>query len=114
MSNVMRLALPGYNALTETDIDNFSLYTDSDNVLIKEHSRGTVNGQNKEVTHSLNYYPHFYAYGEISSGRFQIMTGYNLFGDFRAKVDSTKLYLQNTTGSDKDMRYFIFYDNVPE
>lgn len=114
MTNVIRVALPGYNALTDTDPNHFSLFSGEDDVLIKEHSRGTVNGQYESVTHNLNYYPHFYAYGEVSAGRFQIMSGYNLFGDFRSYVTSTKLYLDNTTGSDKDMRYFVFYDDVPE
>jgi len=114
MGKVIRVALPGYNALTDTDPNHFSLFTGENDILIKEQSRGTVNGQSTNITHGLNYYPHFYAYGEVSAGRFQIMTGYNLFGDFRAYVDKTKLYLQNTTGSDKDMRYFVFYDDVPE
>ena len=110
----IRVSLPTYNALTDTNPDHYALYADEDWILIKEKARGTVNGQDENVTHSLNYYPHFYTYGEISSGRFQIMTGYNLFGDFRSFADSTKLYLGNTTGGDKDMRYFIFYDNIPE
>jgi len=111
----VRVSLPTVDALeANPDPKDYSLLADDDNVLIKELSRGTVNGQSKTVDHDLNYYPHFYAYGEISSGRFQIMTGYNMFGSFRAYVDATKLYLQNTTGSDKDMRYFIFYDDIPE
>jgi len=114
MAYTMRVSLAGTNALTSTDVTKYSIFADDDNVLIKQLSSGTENGQDEEVTHSLSYFPHFYAYGEISSGRFQIMTGYNLFGDFRAHVDSTKLYLTNLTGSDKDMRYFIFYDDMPE
>lgn len=114
MAKVIRVALSGTNALTDTNPNNFSLFSGDDDVLIKEQSRGTINGQAESITHNLNYYPHFYAYGEISAGRFQIMTGYNLFGDFRAYVDDTKLYLQNTTGGDKDMRYFVFYDDIPE
>jgi len=114
MKNVIRVALTGYNALTDTNPNHFSLFTGEDDVLIKEHSRGVVNGQSEEVSHNINYYPHFYAYGEVSSGRFQIMTGCNLFGDFRGWVSNTKLYLYNSTGSDKDMRYFIFYDDIPE
>lgn len=114
MAITFRVSLAGFNALTEADVKNYSLYADSDNILIKEQSRGTVNGQAEQITHSIGYLPHIYAYGEISSGRFQLGTGYNLFGDFRAYVDDTKLYLNNTTGSDKDMRYFIFYDDIPE
>ncbi len=113
MAITLRVSLAGFDALTETDQTKFSLYADEDNILIKEQSRGTVNGQNESVAHSIGYNPHFYAYGEISAGRFQIMTGYNLFGSFRAYTDNSNLYLVNTTGSDKDMRYFVFYDDVP-
>lgn len=111
----VRVSLPTIDALEASpDPRDYSLLADDDNILIKEFSRGTVNGQSKTIEHALGYYPHFYAYGEISSGRFQIANGYNLFGDFRSYVNDTNLYIQNTTGSDKDMRYFIFYDDIPE
>ena len=114
MSITLRVTIPGYNALTETDQKKYSIYADEDNVLIKEQARGTVNGQNETVAHNLGYFPHMYAYGEISAGRFQLMTGFNLFGSFKAFVDDTNLRLFASGLGDVDMRYFIFYDDIPE
>lgn len=115
----LRISLPAINALEASpDARDYSLLADEDNVLIKEHSRGssTIDDlQTLEVSHNLNYLPHFYSYAEISSGRFQISNGYNLFGSFRSFVDSSKLYIENVSGvNDSDVRYFIFYDDVPE
>ena len=39
MGNVIRVALPTYNALTDTNPDHFALYSDQDWVLIKEFTR---------------------------------------------------------------------------
>lgn len=115
MAQTIRVSLAGTNALEASpDARNYSLLADADNVLIKEHSRGTITGSGlQEITHSIGYFPHFYAYGEVSAGRFQLMNGHNLFGEFRSHVDSTKLYLRSLVGS-VDMRYFIFYDDIPE
>ncbi len=115
MATRIRISLVGTNALEGSpDPRNYILLADADNVLIKEQSRGTLTGMGTlSTTHSIGYRPHFYAYGEISTGRFQIMNGYNLFGQFRSRVDSTKLYLENLTGSSKDMRFFVFYDDIP-
>lgn len=118
MANVIRVALSGFNAVTDSDIRHFSLYSDDDNVLIKEHSRGTVtdldDAQTSTITHSLGYSPHCYVYGETSTnGRFQLVTGYNLFGDWRMLTNDDDLEIDNNTGTDnRDIRYFIFYDNI--
>jgi hypothetical protein len=116
--DTVRVSLPGINALeTSPDPTDYALLADEDNVLIKEQSRGSVevsDADTEVVAHNLNYLPHFYAYGEVSSGRFQIATGFNLFGDFVANVDDTNLNLNNRSGSTAEMRYFIFYDDIPE
>lgn len=115
MSNVIRVALPGINALESADPRDYSLFTDEDNLLIKEHSRGsgTTSGT-LTVTHDLGYFPHFYTYGEISSGRFQLVNGYNLFGDWRSITYTDDLEIQNTGGpANAEVRYFIFYDDIP-
>lgn len=115
--NVLRVALEGYSALIDIDPRHFSLFSDQDNVLIKEHSRGSASVANsaiQQITHSLGYYPHFYTYIEVSSGRYQIVNGHNLFGDGRSHVDTTKLYIRNTSGATAIVRYFIFYDDIPE
>ena len=100
------------------DPRDYALLADDDNVLIKELARGTTDidqGNTFNVEHSLGYFPHFYTYGEITPGRFQIINGFNLFGDFRSYVDNDKLYITNVNGVDPaETRYFIFYDDIPE
>lgn len=117
MSNVIRVALPTYNALTDTDVRHYSLFSDQDNVLIKEHSRGTVQLDYpaiSTITHSLNYPPHCYVYGETSTdGRFRLVSGHDLFGPWRMHVTTTTLVMRNWSGTnDRQVRYFIFYDNI--
>jgi len=76
MSQVFKIALPGYNAFTDTDPDHFSLYVDSDDsddyVLIKEKTRGseTVAGSSStNIAHGLSYVPFVIVFAEISSGK---------------------------------------------
>ena len=115
--NVLRVALEGYNVLTDSDPRHFSLYTDEDNILIKEFARGSVqvdNGDTEEITHSLGYKPHVYVYGETSTNyKFDLVNGWNIYIGWKFKVDNDKLYINNFTGTDdREARYFIFYDNA--
>lgn len=111
----IRISLPGIDALESTDPRDFALIADEDNVLIKEHSRGSVEDDTTvEVSHGLDYFPHFYAYGETSSGTYQIINGFNIFGEFRSYVDNDKLYLVNTSFGERIMKYYIFHDDMPE
>ena len=60
MTQTIRVSLPGFNAGTDTNIDHYSVYSDSDNILIKEKTRGTVNvanGATGTVAHGLGYIP---------------------------------------------------------
>lgn len=112
----VRISLLGIDALeADPDARDYSLLADEDNILIKEHSRGSVEDDTTvEVNHDLGYFPHFYAYGQTSSGTFQIMNGFNLFGDFRSFVKTNSLNLVNVSGEERVMRYYIFYDDMPE
>lgn len=70
ISNYIHISLPGYNALTDTDPDHFSLYTDADNILVKEFTRGastfpTSYPYSITVAHNLGYVPLFYAFAQI-------------------------------------------------
>ena len=115
MSYTIRVSLPTYNALTDSDPDHYALYTNSDWVLIKEKARGSVEIEaygSAEINHSLGYCPHFYAYGEVSSGRFSVINGYNLFGDFTTYVSESSLHINSGIGSAVDARYYIFYDKM--
>lgn len=124
MSNTVRVALTGYNALTETDIDNFSLYADIDNILIKRKTLGTntiTDGSPTTLTiaHNLNYIPFFLAYGDVfSTGEWKLINNrYDLFTlpAELAAVDTTNLYIYNYGGhasGNLPVVYEIFYDNM--
>lgn len=116
---VLRVALPGYNALTDTDPRHFTIFSDQDNVLIKEFTRGSElvdDGVTHTVAHNLNYLPHFYIYTEVSSGRYKLSNNYNttnLPGFWSIYANTTNVYIKNQTGTnDLTAKWFIFYDNV--
>lgn len=110
MINVLRVALPGINALDNTDPQNFSLFSDTDNVLIKEFKRGSGNG-NATITHSLGYIPFFLVYTDIGSGRFRVVNAQSpLGGGPQVYATTTTLVIANNIGA--DYQYYIFYDNV--
>jgi hypothetical protein len=115
MSNTIRVALPGYDALTDTDPDHFALYTDEDWVLIKEKSRSTVSvGANstKTVAHGLSYVPLVFAFAETSSGVWKRIDGDSFDGNYVLSVDNTNVNLTNNTAGAKNFSYYIFYDGV--
>jgi hypothetical protein len=108
--NVIRVALPGYDALTDTNPDHFALYSDEDWVLIKEFRRDSVeiaHGDTEIITHNLGYIPFFavYANGEW-------VTGFNIYSDYRAYATTTTLTLVNNNASTQTFMYYIFYDNM--
>jgi len=116
MPNVIRVALPGYDALTDTNPDHYALYSDEDWVLIKEFARGagtTSFGATTEITHNLGYIPFYLAYCERITGIYQLSFSYNIYGGWRVYADPTKLYINNN-GSDsyQNYRYYIFYDQA--
>lgn len=105
MGQTMRVSLPGVNALTETNINNYALYADSDNILLKEQSRGTVSSGS--VNHNLGYIPFYLVYGSISAGVFMLASGYDGVSSIpRARTTP------NTLTTNNDNKYFIFYDDM--
>lgn len=64
MSYTIRVSLPNYNALTDSNPDHYALYSDENWILIKEFTRGSVsattNGQ--AVSHGLGYVPTVFAF----------------------------------------------------
>jgi hypothetical protein len=108
--SVIRVALPGYDALTDTDPQHFSLFSDTDNVLIKEFDRGSGNG-NATINHNLGYVPFFLVYTDIGGGRFRVVNAQNpLGGGPQVYTTTTDLIIANNAGA--DYQYYIFYDNV--
>lgn len=126
MNSVIRVALPGYNVLTDTNLDHFALRSDEDNVLIKEKERGSVSnvGNGSQVTttipHNLGYVPLFlvYVYDTQSfrnPNKWKLLA-HNTAGasvpPYIAVADTTNLYIINFTAATIAFKYYIFYDNV--
>jgi len=118
MSQVFKIALPGYNAFTDTDPDHFSLYVDSDDsddyVLIKEKLSASVSvSGTTNVAHGLGYIPFCLVFAEVSSGVWRKLFSHPIYGNgCWFEIDSTNLVLRNTSGSAKNFSYHIFYDNI--
>jgi len=114
----MRVSLPTYNALTDTNPDHFSLYTDEDWILVKEKTRGSVTTDGTEnITHNLGYVPFFIvmvyyeAYGlEIGWTPIQFFQSAFELPEYYAQSNTTRLQIVNTTGSETYFKYYIFYD----
>jgi len=116
MKQILKIALPGYNAETDTDPNHFSLYVDqqSDYILIKEASKDTVsvNGT-QNIAHGLGYVPYCLVFAETTSGVWRKLFSVAL--DTTGcwfEVDNTNLVLKNTTGSAINFSYHVFYDNI--
>lgn len=107
MAQTIRVSLAGYNALTETVINNYALYADSDNVLLKENARGDL-ASGGSFTHSLGYLPFYLTFGEISAGLYQLATGWDAVSGI-PRARSTFNILKTAGGA---MQYYIFYDNM--
>ena len=114
---VVRVSLPGYNALTDTNPDHYSLYTDEDLVLIKELARGTSNvayGGTTTLTHGLGYIPFVSVWykDEIDSNQWNLISGIGK-NNVTIQVTSTELKLINNSvwSVAIDFRYYVFYDN---
>jgi len=78
MTYTIRVSLPEKNALTDSDIDNYALYADEDNVLIKEHLRGNTSiaaTSTGTINHNLGYIPLVFVYAEVSAGRWVYVIG---------------------------------------
>ena len=113
----MRVSTPGNNALTDTVIDHYSIYADSDNVLIKEHSRGTTavaNSTTGTITHNIGYIPFYLVYCEISLGRYRLSTFHDFFGaSWKMSVNDNTLLIRNLHGTaGTNVRYYLFYDEL--
>lgn len=115
--NILRVALPGYDASTDTDPDHFALYSDEDWILIKELARGagTVGyTSTATIPHNLGYVPLFFVYCEVGNNLYKISNSFDpIGGGWKTYADNTNLYIVNNFSADYTAyRYYIFYDNV--
>lgn len=117
MSYTIRVSLPGYDALTDTNPDHFSLYADEDWILIKEEARGNgtvaLHGL-ATIAHNLGYIPLYLVYCEIATNEYRIANCFDPLGSgWRVYADTTNLYISNEfSATYTDYRYYIFYDEV--
>jgi hypothetical protein len=126
MGQTIRCSLPGYNCLTDTNLDHYSLYADVDNVLIKEFTKGSAvisDGSPTEldISHNLNYIPFYMVYydGLIGDGSWSIMNNrYNTFSvpDALCSTTTTDLKIENFGGhgGSINVSYDIFYDDMSQ
>jgi hypothetical protein len=112
--NVIRVALPGYDAFTDTNSDHFALISDEDDILIKEYTRGsaTISGSGETtIAHNLGYIPIVFAYYEKSTGVWAMprMATATDSTTLWIAIDTTNLYIESNsyTGT---VKYYIFYD----
>jgi len=114
MVQTIRVSLPGYNALTDTNPDHFALNADEDDVLIKEKLRGTIyvppTPATSTIKHGLKYIPLVFVFAEISAGKWVLALADS--GDYNVSIRLTtsQLILVNGTGATIRFKYYIFYD----
>jgi hypothetical protein len=120
MQQVFKIALPGYNAFTDTNPDHFALYVDPnenvDYVLIKEKTFGTTSvnsSSSKAIAHGLGYVPLCFVFVESASGVWRKIFSRPLDGTgYYFEITSSNLTMFNDSGSAKNFSYHIFYDEI--
>jgi len=116
MAQTMRVSLAGFNTLTNTDPNNFSLFVDQsvDYILIKQKASGSVSvSGTTNVAHGLGYVSFCLAFVETSSGVFRKLFSSPIDGSgYWFEINSTNLALRNTSGNAKTFKYYIFYDVI--
>jgi hypothetical protein len=104
----MRVSLPGYNAGTDTNLDHYALYSDQDNILIKEFARGTTtlgSFSSGTISHNLGYIPMY----EVRVDGKEIL-GYNIYSEVKTYIGTSSMVLINNFGFNVTFKYYIFYD----
>lgn len=117
MAYSIRVSLPGYDALTDTNLDHFALYADVDNLLIKENSRGSISiatGNYQSVSHSLGYLPFTIVFFEVSTGVWRKLMGADEWSGYNTyyTISTSDIKIYNYTGVTRNYKYFIFYDKI--
>lgn len=114
MAQTLRVALPGYNALTDTDPDHFALYADEDWVLVKEKLHDTLMigaSSHVHITHNLGYVPFALVWGKLTGEKWSSLQGdsADLMGSIA--LNTTELIIYNNDGNNAHaFEYYIFHD----
>lgn len=106
MTQVIRVSLPGKD-VSSTDPNDFALFADQDNVLLKEKARGNL-ASGGSYSHNLGYLPFYLTYGDIGGGKYQLATGFDAISGI-PRTRTTANILKTAGGA---MKYFVFYDNM--
>lgn len=116
MSYVIRVSLPGYNALTDTNPDHFALYSDEDWILIKEYTRGSISADSggESITFDLDYIPTILAYYNYG-GIWRTVTGQYHDSETSSSLPfviilAGSISFYGNSGTPTDFKYFICYD----
>lgn len=119
MAYSIRVSLPGYNALTDTNPDHFALKSDLNDILIKEYTRGTITVQEYTpvtINHNLGYIPFYITFYQRT---YQPDKKYYSSGSLNGVVDygvtiysDTNQLIINTIYFPIIVYYYIFYDNI--
>jgi len=112
MANGIKIALPGYNALTDVNPNHFALYVDQlvDYILIKEKLKATVSVTSSQtIPHNLGYVPFCLVFAQTSAGVWRKLFSRSIDGlGGYFEVDNTNLAIYGTGL----FSYHIFYDNI--
>lgn len=112
----MRVSLPSYNALTDGTVDHYALFADTDNILIKEKTRGTINiggYASGTITHGLGYIPYSIIFAKSGSNFYNI-AGAELGSGFQAyyTTGTSNIIITHDDSGTITFYYYIFYDDV--
>ena len=114
----MRVSLPGYDCLTDGTIDHYSIYADTDNILIKEYARGSISVgtlATGTVAHNFGYPPMSMGFAKIISGtlnQYQWLYGNGYFNYYYSYSSTANVYFVNAGPFQTTAyKYYIFYDN---
>jgi hypothetical protein len=106
--NTLRVALTGYNALTDTNPDHFALFSDEEWVLVKESFHGSVMiGASTllHVAHNLGYIPFVLVFGKLSGEKWSVLQGGSI------SLTTTELLIWNGDYINAHaFEYYIFHD----
>lgn len=121
MGMTMRVSLPGYDCLTDTNLDHFALNSDADNFLIKEYTRGgslISSGGTAFISHNLGYVPYFMVFatlGTSDGNKWYLVPSYYNNGisipTWTATSDTGTLTITNNNGAANNFKWYVFYDN---
>lgn len=114
MAYGIRVSLPGYNALTDTNPDHFALKSDLNDILIKEYTRGTIivpSSTEVAINHNLGYAPFYliyYTYNNLKNYAYSA----GLYSFFKTYSTTSQIFFKNPISISILINYYIFYDNI--